>query len=466
MSGRLDSNQRPPEPHSGALAKLRHAPEDGLAPAFMDDFRHSRPDCNTKRVGLGIGGGGRYIAVGGSGKAVQWIVGRAIFPIFTETAKPSTPCWQLFVTTPVVQKENLDETSENAKKSWIADKDVEGMTATPTELAQVARPRPRRWRRWVWAIVLMAGALPAVEAYSVMFGDNFHAVVAGKVFRCAQPTPGFIKTAVARHGIRTIVNLRGSGDPLDWYLNEARACQDCGISQEDVCFSAGRLPSVNELRRFIEVLDHTEYPILMHCRRGADRTGIASVAAVLLLTDTPVAEARNQLSWRYGHVAIGRPGQLDYLFDIYQDWLDKQGKTHSSAVFRDWACNHYCPGTCWCEIGFSQEPALRVRSDQPSAFHLRVRNASLGPWTLKPQLLAGVHLGCNVWDDHDRKIDTYKTGLRNQIILAGESADFTVVVPPLKAGRYRLQFDMVDEQQCWFFQTGSTPIERELIVHD
>src|ERR671934_537378 len=26
MSGRLDSNQRPPEPHSGALAKLRHAP--------------------------------------------------------------------------------------------------------------------------------------------------------------------------------------------------------------------------------------------------------------------------------------------------------------------------------------------------------------------------------------------------------------------------------------------------------
>ena len=27
VSGRLDSNQRPPEPHSGALAKLRHAPK-------------------------------------------------------------------------------------------------------------------------------------------------------------------------------------------------------------------------------------------------------------------------------------------------------------------------------------------------------------------------------------------------------------------------------------------------------
>src|SRR4051812_32162866 len=32
MSGRLDSNQRPPEPHSGALAKLRHAPNTLLVP--------------------------------------------------------------------------------------------------------------------------------------------------------------------------------------------------------------------------------------------------------------------------------------------------------------------------------------------------------------------------------------------------------------------------------------------------
>jgi hypothetical protein len=35
MSGRLDSNQRPPEPHSGALAKLRHAPV-GMRKSFRD----------------------------------------------------------------------------------------------------------------------------------------------------------------------------------------------------------------------------------------------------------------------------------------------------------------------------------------------------------------------------------------------------------------------------------------------
>jgi hypothetical protein len=41
MSGRLDSNQRPPEPHSGALAKLRHAPSChstiGIRPLVAED---------------------------------------------------------------------------------------------------------------------------------------------------------------------------------------------------------------------------------------------------------------------------------------------------------------------------------------------------------------------------------------------------------------------------------------------
>src|SRR5262249_52896378 len=39
-SGRLDSNQRPPEPHSGALAKLRHAPSNsgGIWTEFPGKF--------------------------------------------------------------------------------------------------------------------------------------------------------------------------------------------------------------------------------------------------------------------------------------------------------------------------------------------------------------------------------------------------------------------------------------------
>jgi hypothetical protein len=34
----------------------------------------------------------------------------------------------------------------------------------------------------------------------------------------------------------------------------------------------------------------------------------------------------------------------------------------------------------------------------------------------------------------------------------------------MEKGRYRLLVDMVDEQQSWFFQVGSEPLEEELDV--
>jgi hypothetical protein len=62
-------------------------------------------------------------------------------------------------------------------------------------------------------------------------------------------------------------------------------------------------------------------------------------------------------------------------------------------------------------------------------------------------------------------IDVIKSGFRDEIVRPNETTQFTVALPPFgKLGRYRLLLDMVDEQQCWFYQTGSQPLELELIV--
>jgi integrase len=57
-SGRLDSNQRPPEPHSGALAKLRHAPRMIAHPPvcyrideFLQPLKSARSSPEVGRVG-------------------------------------------------------------------------------------------------------------------------------------------------------------------------------------------------------------------------------------------------------------------------------------------------------------------------------------------------------------------------------------------------------------------------------
>ena len=48
-----------------------------------------------------------------------------------------------------------------------------------------------------------------------------------------------------------------------------------------------------------------------------------------------------------------------------------------------------------------------------------------------------------------------------------ESIDVTLAIPAFKtAGHYRLMIDMLDEQQCWFYQVGTEPMELELEVHE
>src|SRR5947209_4108300 len=102
------------------------------------------------------------------------------------------------------------------------------------------------------------------EATSIFALGNVHTVIPGRVYRCAQPSPEQLADLVRRYNVHTVVNLRGYCDGFDWYLAECRATRDLDLAQEDVTFSAGRLPPPTELRRLVDVLDHTEYPIVIH----------------------------------------------------------------------------------------------------------------------------------------------------------------------------------------------------------
>ena len=69
------------------------------------------------------------------------------------------------------------------------------------------------------------------------------------------------------------------------------------------------------MRQLIEVIDRSEYPILFHCHKGADRTGMASAIALLLRTDTPLEEAANNWASAYGHLP-NRPNGTSIDFSI------------------------------------------------------------------------------------------------------------------------------------------------------
>jgi hypothetical protein len=332
-----------------------------------------------------------------------------------------------------------------------------------------AEPEPprRRWRRrlLVAAVAVLLVAFGA-EAGRVLFGDNTHTVLPGRVYRCAQPSPAQLEAAIQAHHIRTVVNLRGCCNPFPWYLDECRTTHRLGVCQEDVCLSAGRLPPATEIRRLVEVLDRAEYPLLFHCRRGADRTGLASAIALLLKTDASVPAAAAQLGPRYGHFAIGRPASLDGFLQLYQEWLDGRHQTHSPALFRHWLLEGYCGGALSCAFERPAAGALELRAGVASAVEVRVRNTSVRAWRLSPQLVAGHHVGVHVWNDRDELVVNSKSGQYDAEVVPGAAVAVTVPLPALKAGRYRLLVDMVDERQCWFYQAGSEPLEEELTVRE
>jgi hypothetical protein len=95
------------------------------------------------------------------------------------------------------------------------------------------------------------------------------------------------------------------------------------------------LPSRAELLAADELFRRLEYPVLFHCKSGADRAGFMAALYLVLAEGRPVAEARGQLSLRYGHVRQGKTGVLDAFFDAYER------ETGGSVPLIDWIRTGY-----------------------------------------------------------------------------------------------------------------------------
>ncbi len=270
---------------------------------------------------------------------------------------------------------------------------------------------------------------------------------------------------VRRHGVKTVINLRGLCPDLGWYEKEAQLTHDLDLNQEDVCMSAYRLPSSSELRYLIEVLDRAEYPILVHCRRGSDRTGLVSMAVMLLQEGTSLSQAHGQLSWRYGHIPVGRCAHLSEFYGYYSAWLTQQHLEHTPALFRRWATEEYKGGPCGAVFESWALPGEPLRVGQPFAVKVHVRNSGDQLWRLSPMPTAAAHLKYSLYQPDGKLIGEGKCGFIDVRLEPGQGLDLTVPVAAIAApGQYRLVLDMIDEQMGSFFQMGSEPLELRLDV--
>nr|WP_316626848.1 dual specificity protein phosphatase family protein [uncultured Brevundimonas sp.] len=172
---------------------------------------------------------------------------------------------------------------------------------------------PRRrpgWLSLVGRIAVRLGLLVAVLiAVAIVYvgvtamNGNFHTVAEGEVYRSAQPSPAALERYVRRHGIRTVINLRGENPADAWYQDEVTASRRLGLNHIDFRMSARRGISRREAWRLIQIMQRATKPILIHCESGADRTGLASALYVAAVQRRGESAAEEQLSLKYGHIA-------------------------------------------------------------------------------------------------------------------------------------------------------------------
>jgi len=176
--------------------------------------------------------------------------------------------------------------------------------APPPQPAAVARGR--RALPLLARAAMVAGVILAILLGYIVWAaatGNFHPVVAGEVYRSAQPSGDMLSRYQRDHGIRTVINLRGENASSAWYQDEIATSRRLGIRHIDFRMSAKRGISKKEAWRLIEVMQRAPKPLLIHCESGADRTGLASALYVAAVARLGERAAETQLSLRYGHIA-------------------------------------------------------------------------------------------------------------------------------------------------------------------
>lgn len=161
---------------------------------------------------------------------------------------------------------------------------------------------------------------------------NFHKLD-DTVWRQNHPSPARLKQ-LKTMGAASVLTLRGSTNLPS--MIEAAACAELGLAFRTLEMRAVVLPQKEVFLDLLTAMREMPKPLVIHCKSGSDRTGLASTIYLHVFKGVPLAEARAQLSPRFIHNPWGRAGVVNLLLDAYAAAHDKTG-----IGFEDWIRTQY-----------------------------------------------------------------------------------------------------------------------------
>jgi tyrosine-protein phosphatase SIW14 len=133
--------------------------------------------------------------------------------------------------------------------------------------------------------------------------------VTDNLYRGGQPTSdGF--NALHAMGVGMVVNFRESRTEE---ATEKREVESLGIKYSEIPWSANHEPSSAQVVEFLDLVRaNPDTKVFVHCRRGADRTGVMIAAYRIAVEHKPVAEAVSEMR-RYHYDWFFRPQLKRYI---------------------------------------------------------------------------------------------------------------------------------------------------------
>jgi protein tyrosine/serine phosphatase len=163
--------------------------------------------------------------------------------------------------------------------------------------------------------------MPAVSGGSYLgylqTSGNFHSIVAEEAYRSGQLNYDEFVHYIRQYNIKSILNLRGTNKGSDWYEEELAATTRMHVKLLDYGISANNDVPDADIETLMTIIRDAPKPILIHCKGGADRSGL--MAALYLYSVGRTAEdASGQLSVTYGHISFWNTTQaMDRTFWRY-----------------------------------------------------------------------------------------------------------------------------------------------------
>jgi protein tyrosine/serine phosphatase len=177
--------------------------------------------------------------------------------------------------------------------------------------------KSRVMRTLLLSLIVTVGLALTAGAYfgTLELRDNFRVVVPDKLFRSGQLEEGELAALAWKHGIKTIINLRGENLNKNWYQNEVREAEFSGVKHIDFKMNSGRELTKKQTAELIQIMRDAPKPLLIHCQGGSDRSGLAAALYMAAVERKPKKEAEQQLSLIYGHLPSFGKDKMCTTFD-------------------------------------------------------------------------------------------------------------------------------------------------------